>query len=235
MIVGSARSRRNLWARPVAQEWAESRHRSADNVAAAVSTEHRGARMSIGATEIWNRLSVSFFDRMWGDPNERRRFALRSRNAASVRDLAETLGRDVASSIDTLVPIDALAATITHAVLDELAFGQHLHRGTTAVRGGHQSPPGIDVTGNDTARADAPYYGIRQPVAHTLDWLIRHKPSAAGHVIAEIIGEAETRFDIPRNVSERSIATALALDSKLEPDVVDQFLARVGQPSADGE
>jgi hypothetical protein len=68
------------------------------------------------------------------------------------------------------------------------------------------------------------------PVTHMLDWLIRHHPDSARHAIGDIIGEAERRLGIPRDVSERSLSTALSLDSKLDAVTRKEFLSRVLSP-----
>jgi hypothetical protein len=41
-----------------------------------------------------------------------------------------------------------------------------------------------------------------------LDWLVRHEPGFGQAVIAEIIGEAESRFGVPRHVSTNSMESA---------------------------
>jgi hypothetical protein len=68
-----------------------------------------------------------------------------------------------------------------------------------------------------------------------LDWLIRHSPTSASHAIGEIIGEAQRRLNISREVSEHSIRTALVLDSNLAPSVRDEFLDIVFTPASTGD
>jgi hypothetical protein len=53
-----------------------------------------------------------------------------------------------------------------------------------------------------------------------LDWLIGHHPQAAHHTIGEIVGDAERRLEIPRDVTAQSIRTALGLDSRLPRQVL---------------
>jgi hypothetical protein len=100
--------------------------------------------------------------------------------------------------------------TVRHALLDELAAGQEIE---------HGEPD------------DHTFYGINHHVARMLDWLIRHSPNSAAHVIGETIGEVERRFGIPRQVTEESICTALALDGKLDPDALHDYLDRVFTPA----
>jgi hypothetical protein len=67
-------------------------------------------------------------------------------------------------------------------------------------------------------------------VAQMLDWFIRHYPAFAGHLVGSITGEAERRLGIPRAVTERSLATALDLDGKLEYESLQEFLRRIVSP-----
>lgn len=76
----------------------------------------------------------------------------------------------------------------------------------------------------------ATFYGITTPVTKMLDWLIRHHPRTAHHLISEIIGDAERRLEIPREVSADSIRTALGLDSTLPRQARLDFLERALPP-----
>ncbi|MGH4007652.1 MAG: hypothetical protein ACRDTH_05710 [Pseudonocardiaceae bacterium] len=64
-----------------------------------------------------------------------------------------------------------------------------------------------------------------------LDWLIRHNPTSADDTIGEIIGEAQRRLHIPREVSEHSLCTALILNSKLDSSARDEFPDLVFTPT----
>jgi hypothetical protein len=213
---------RSVWARPVAEEWAEQRRRSSEGVAETVATEHGGVSLPPGIAAIWSQFTRMFFSYLWERPGVRRRWALRWRNEAAVRDVAEALGWEVATSMDRLVPLDAVVATIQRAVLDEFTTGQQLDRSIQGKK--------LHVAGPADADAGSVLYGIAPPVAQMLDWLIRHHPRSARHAIGEIIGEAERRLDMPREVSEHSLRTALALDSELDPATRKEFLSRVLTP-----
>lgn len=108
---------------------------------------------------------------------------------------------------DSIIDRHDFAATVRHAFLDEFATGRELDEAT-------------GDTGPTT------FYGITTPVANMLDWLIRHHPRTAHSVISEIIGDAERRMEVPRDVSAASIRTALGLDSKLPPQALQDFLER---------
>lgn len=152
----------------------------------------------------------------------RRRWALRWRTEKAVQEIAESLSWEVAGSIGSLIPVDDLGPTIRQAVLDEFATGQQLDRQIA----------GRTLRVADPAdRDDAVFYGIMPSIARMLDWLIRHEPRSAGHIIGEIVGEAERRLGIPREVSEHSLRTALALDSKLDQAARKEFLSRVLTPN----
>ena len=132
---------------------------------------------------------------------------------------------EAAASLPRLVPADALATTIRLAVLDEFRTGQLLHRATNDSKKLHVADP----AGND----DPVQYGIMRPVTRMLDWLIRHDPASAGRAINSIIGEAERELALPREVSERSVSVALALDSELDPGTQEEFLRQVLTPEMD--
>lgn len=77
----------------------------------------------------------------------------------------------VAEGLDDVVPLHALATTVRHAVLDELATGLEL--------------------GEDD---DPVFFGIVTDVVKMLDWLIRHQSDLAKSVIGDIVGDAERRM-----------------------------------------
>jgi len=208
-------SGRNVWARAVAQEWAERRSRSPESVDQVLSTQRAGVSNAPGITELWNRFTASFFSLLWDSPGRRKRWALRWRTETAVREIAEDLGWEVAASLDRIIPLDPVAATIRHAVLDEIAIGRQLDE--------HSSDPVPDD-------ADWKHYGIQPQVAKMLDWFVRHHPATAAYTIGEIIGEATDRFGIPRKIAENTIETALTLDSELSEDILDDFLARIFDP-----
>ena len=200
---------RNLWARVVAQEWVEQRNRSDDSVEAAVAGDHDGHTLAPGVAEVWTTFSRSFFSHLWDRQGFRKRWSLRWRTQESVREVAETLSWEVAASVPKLVGLHDLAITVRQAVLHEYASGKD-----------NQNAIG----------ADHAFYGITRPVARTLTWLIRHDPALAARTIDQITGEA-LRMEIPRQVSERSIATALSLDASFDAVTLNDFLARVFAPN----
>jgi hypothetical protein len=203
-------SGRTVWSRAVAEEWAEARRRSPEGVAAVVSAGQGGTTPSPpGVEDMSNWFARLFFSRLWESLKYRKRWALRWRNEDAVRDVAKDLSWDVGANLRRIVPTTDLAATVKYAVLDELA------------------------TGKDLDRSDDPIlYGITPPVSRMLDWLIRHAPETAMHAVGEIAGDAQRREDIPREVTKRSLATALSLNGKLDTKERNEFLDRVLGPDA---
>ncbi len=218
---------RSAWARPVAEEWAEQRRRSYDGVAQAVSADRSGAFLPVGIADIWGRFTRTFFALLWERSAVRKRWALRWRTEAAVRDIAEELSWEVAASLHRLIPTDALAKTIELAVMDELATGQQLDRA------GRDRE--LHLAGPDDVGEGETFYGIMPKVARMLGWLVRHEPGAAAHVIGSITGEAERRLGIPRDVTEATVSTALSLDGGLDAGALDEFLSRVLTPASPKE
>ncbi|MFF4542463.1 hypothetical protein [Streptomyces aureus] len=202
---------RSLWSRPVAADWAEERDRSPENAAAKLSSGDDD--LSLGLSELRQRLARRFLGSLWERPDWRKRWALRFRTESAVHEIADDLAFSVATDTDDIINHYDLAATVRHAFLDEFATGKELDEAT-------------GDTGPTT------FYGITTPVVKMLDWLIRHHPLSAHHAIAEIIGEAERRMGIPRDVSSESIRTALGLDSKLPRQVRLDFLERALPPGS---
>ncbi|MFF3335726.1 hypothetical protein ACFYWX_40455 [Streptomyces sp. NPDC002888] len=194
----------------MAQDWAEQRHRSPESTAATLNSDNDNP--PIGASELRHRLARLFFGVLWERPDRRKRWALRHRNEAAVHEVADELAWNVAADTEGIISPYDLAATVRYAFLDELAYGKELDEAT-------------GDTGPTT------FYGIVTPVAKMLDWLIGHHPLAAHHVIGEIIGDAERRLEIPRDVTAESIRTALGLDSQLPRQTRLEFLKRVLPPA----
>jgi hypothetical protein len=220
---------RSLWSRPVAEEWVEQRERSSEGLTRAMSADKEGT--PLGVSEAAAGLSRSFLATLWSYRPFRTRWALRWRNQDAVRQVADVLGRDAAEyMVRGLLPLDALSTTIEHAVLDQLAIGQQLARDTRDILNKDRT---LHLAGPGDADDGHPYYGMAIGVARMLDWFIRHYPAFAGSLVGSITGEAERRLNIPRKVTERSLATALDLDGELEYDSLQEFLRRVMSPGSD--
>ena len=210
-------SGRSAWAKPVAADWAERRSRSDESLNAVLSSADQD-NLPIGQGKIRDAFSRIFLRLLWERPQVRKRWALRHRTEETVRDLTEELGWTVAVNLDKILPLHDIGITVRHAVLDELAYGQDLH----------------DTNAKYSKRpVPATFYGITAPVARVLDWFIRLDPDGAGFVIGEIVGDAERRLGIPRDVTAASLRTALSLDGEIEDDKARDYLDRVLPPRAD--
>lgn len=203
-------SGRSLWARPVAEDWAEARSKSPEGVSAAMASGNNDS-LSRGAAEVHQRLTENFTRTLWERPAVRKRWTLRHRNEEAVRELAGELAWEVAASLNRFIPTEELGSTIRHAVLDELATGIDRHE---------------DLVDNQ----DWEYIGITLPVSEMLGWHVRHFPHSAQTVINDIVGEAERRFAMPRQVTIRSLSTALTLDGGLDQETLETYLKRVLPP-----
>ncbi|MFX4293639.1 hypothetical protein [Streptomyces bohaiensis] len=190
-------SGRSAWSRPVAQDWAHARRRSADSVVATLTGGDASTRPP-GIRDVQDHFGRAFHASLFSRPDIRKRWALRWRGEDEVRKVADQLARNVADGLDQIIPTDDLAATVRHAVLDELAL-QH------------------------DGRPDQSY-GLSPRVTRTLDWLIRHHPKYGHRVLGDIVGEAERRVGIPRHRMERCLRTSLALDGKLSDEQLHDYL-----------
>jgi hypothetical protein len=92
---------RTMWARPVALEWAERRRRSPEGVESAVSVPYQDGWSSMpeGVSAVWQWMSRMFFGELWNRSGYRKRWALRWRTKAAVREVSERLAWDVAASL----------------------------------------------------------------------------------------------------------------------------------------
>jgi len=190
---------RSMWSRPVADDWAETRRRSRDGVARTMADrEHEN--LSIGVVRIWDYFTNAFTIDLWDRDSNRKRFALRWRTKAAVREVAHDVAWTAAASLDRIVPAGDLGHTIRAAVLFELADWQR------------------------TQRAEKISYPINHAITRMLDWYIQHQPERARAVVAEIVGEAERGLDISPAVTGYSLRQALALDGKLpDENAYEQF------------
>lgn len=181
---------RSMWSRPVAEDWAESRRRSRDGVARTMADRDHD-NLSVGVARLWDYFTNAFSIDLWDRDSNRKRFALRWRTKAAVREVARDVAWTAAASLDRIIPLNDLGATIRAAVLFEFADWQR------------------------TVSNEEVSYPINYAIIRTLDWLIQHKPEQARAVVAEIVGEAERALNIPPAVTGFSLRQALALDGKL--------------------
>lgn len=218
---------RSLWARPVAEEWAEQRQRDPDAITASVSITGRyGGPVPAGQAELATALARSFLADLWDWRPFRSRWALRWRTRDHVAEVADALAHEAASYVvRDFLPIDALSLTLSHALLDDLRESQRGHESALADDG-----KGLRlVTPDDAAAAadnDPPWYSLMPQLEDMLTWLARHQPSSASHIISEVIGEAERNFGIPRHVTAQTFRYAL-------PQDMYEFADKVLPPTTD--
>ncbi|MFY1637108.1 hypothetical protein ACN27F_28175 [Solwaraspora sp. WMMB335] len=199
---------RSMWSRPVAEDWAETRRRSRDGVARTMA-DHDHENLSVGVARLWDYFTNAFAIDLWDRDRNRKRFALRWRTKAAVRDVAHDVAWTAAASLDRIVPLGDLGATIRAAVLFELADWQR------------------------TVLNEKVSYPINHAIARMLDWLIQHEPEQARAVVAEIVGEAERGLGIPPEITGSSLRQALALDGKLSGEnAYAEFLNLVLPPDS---
>lgn len=203
---------RNMWSRAVGEDWAEHRRRTTSAAAGALATSDDDDLPS-GMTELKTRFTARFFNALWERPDRRKRWALRHRTETAVGQVADGLGWTVVDELGDIIPTGALATTIRYAVLYEITTGMELHR---------------ETSGPDE---DPVFFGLVPDVAKMLDWLIRHHPDHAKYIIGDIVGDAERRLDVPRDVTAQTLRTALGLDGEMGESVYRDYLERVLPPA----
>lgn len=204
---------RAQWARAVAQDWVEARARSTEGIRATMSAGDRD-HLSPGAAEVRDRFATDFHHTLWERPDVRKRWILRQRNEASVREVSDALAWSVANSLDRILPTDILGPTLEGAVLDDFADSFKLH--------------GVDEKSGKKKESDAErwwHLNLTIPVAKMLDWFIRHHPDAAQWHIGHIMREAHTRWSIPPKETVRVLRQALSLDGELSKEARETYFA----------
>jgi len=210
-------SGRSVWARPVANEWAEQRRRDPEGLVQAV-TAGRDYGFAPGIEVVRGRLERMLMGALWEHAPYRHRWSIRWRSREAVQEVAGDLSRLVAADLQErgFVDLSDLSDTLIHALLDELAYGRDLNR---SIDDGKIPEPAV-------------FYGITPPVEHMLRWLIGCDPVRAGRVITAVIGEAERRLEIPRAVTERSLRLAATPVDVMDHTSLRDYLDRVMSPEA---
>jgi hypothetical protein len=201
-------SGRNMWSRPVAEEYAEARKQAPEAIDATMSVQHGEVNLPRGKAKLWQRFTRTFLSVLWGKPTMRQRWSLRWRTEPAVRQVAEGLAWEVAGSLDHIVPMQKLGTTIRYAILGELAAQQANARSL--------SRAGEDPDGDH-------YYGLTPAVAGMIAWYIRHDPALAHAVLGETVGQAERELGIPRDATVETVDTAVSLDGDLADDEKEAF------------
>jgi predicted DNA-binding transcriptional regulator AlpA len=212
---------RSSWSRPVAEEWAEQRRRSPGGLIEAITPPgHDGP---LGTAELQDQFTAAFFDLLWDFPGYRKRWAVRWRTETAVRGVAKGLSREVAAGLDRIIPFPAVAMTIEHALIEQLADGWRCHLEVREI------VPGLDES---PAGASWESVGTLPGIGQMLGWLVRHDPQAAAHSISSAIAVAGQRYNVPRHICENTIRDALDQDSGLDHGDIRDYLTRVYTPES---
>ncbi|MEN4397406.1 hypothetical protein [Mycolicibacterium conceptionense] len=198
---------RKMWSRPVGSDWAESRNRLPDSVAAALAGS---SELSVGQVDLRDRFTAKFFNRLWSSAF-RKQWRLKDEQTA--RQRAVELAAVVATNVDDIISAEALRATVCAAVLGQ--FRKDIATGTI-------SPEKLD------------YVFIPPPTGKILDWLVRHHPWQAATAINTIIGSAESELALPPDATIAAIRRTLNYDGKLARHGYDAYLDRVLPPPTEG-
>ena len=199
---------RNMWSRPVAADWAEQRNRSDEGVESVLAAQHGGeSSLSVGQHQVQEMFAKSFASQLWGNPERRKRWALRHRTPEQVQQTSQDLARSVAMSLNRIIPMPELTAVVRMTVISEFA-----HDAQECAEEGRPVSRGSLHLWRTTARM--------------VDWVIRHDPAAAQRMVGDIVREAQNKLDIAPEVVGYALIQAMALDGSLDRDVVRSFLER---------
>ncbi|MCK2245449.1 MULTISPECIES: AlpA family transcriptional regulator [unclassified Crossiella] len=189
---------RRRWSRPVVQDWVEQRRRDPSNLATVLSGDAE-EQLAPGLRNLWKRLTESAFRELWGQPAFQRRWSRPHRNEKAVLSVAEHVGWVSALQLESVVPFDALAEAIEHAVLWELS--------------------------TDSVVADR-YVAFSRRTGEHLGWFVQHKPSRAPQLFGSIVREAERKLEISPKVTKASLRQALIMDGGfVNSEQLDEFFA----------
>ena len=205
---------RDMWSRPVAEDWAEERRRSHEGIAEVLGDQEH-PNLDRGVAELWQEFTRRFTSRLWDNMTWRKRFALRWRTKSAVEEIATDLAWNVAGDLRRIVPITDLGHTVRDAVLYRFISWQRL-------------------TDKDPDELTAPgaYLPLGRQVAHMLDWLIRHHHGQAAHIVATIVGDAERELNLPAALTGYSLRKAMGLDGKLDAETYNAFFDRALPPES---
>ncbi|WP_053686834.1 hypothetical protein [Streptomyces sp. IGB124] len=115
------------WARAVADDWVEKRHRSYEGVKAAMPAGDRD-ELCRGAAEVRDHFAADFQSTLWDRPDVRKRWVLRARNQESGKEVSDALAWTVAVRLDRIVPTQFLGHTVESAVIHDFADAIDLDR-----------------------------------------------------------------------------------------------------------
>lgn len=206
---------RKAWSRAVIADWFERRRN--ENPGGSDPDEDLG--LTRGKRELFEKFGDLFFSRLWQNPERRGRWALRSRRAALVREVANDLSLDVVSNANWFIRIGDLIVTLRSAVLGEFAEQQRLDRSIARTTGS------IEPT---------TFFGIGPPIARLIVWLIEFEPTLAVQTLGDIVGEAERNLGIARKTSMWSLKTAVLLDRRGNSENLKAFFDGPMRPILEG-
>lgn len=200
---------RNMWARPVADDWAEQRRRSDEGMSAVLGDEgpYQLAPLALQARQRW---AASFYGLLWDNPQMRQRWARRYRTEEAVAAATDMLARTAAVSMDRLVPKGELLATVRKQVISDFENDLKFHDGKV-FKGA---------------------LSLWRTTETMLQWAVRLDPGMGQRLLGEIIGEAERQLEIPREVSTFTLRAALQNDKQLDDQQRDALIDLVLPPDA---
>jgi hypothetical protein len=208
---------RNMWSKPVIDDWVESRRRSREGLQKVLATValDTGNLVTPAIADMYKRFQKSFSRYLWAEASIRKRWALRWRTPSAVHEVVDLLAQDAAVSASKLLPITEINYTLMYAILGELCETL-----TRRMLYPQESDPCIHRD----------FAGFPKYVDHLLRWLIRQDFSAAMHCVAAVVPHSmhlnmnPLTTPIPIDYVKNSVVNAIRFGDDLTVDERDRFL-----------
>lgn len=189
------------WSRPVVQDWREERRR--DSPEDILTGNESGPSSAVSA--LWARLTTNFTEDLQhrtGNGGFLQRVLSSVTGPAPTRDTAPELAWTAAlQAEDMLPPLEPTIHVIEQAVLREFATAP--------------APPGgvreLDLT---------------EPTGRLLVWFVEHMPRSVPALFGAIVGEADRREVVAREVAINTLRSTVLFESgkRFDTDTLKQFL-----------
>ncbi|MEV7297186.1 hypothetical protein AB0N79_37050 [Streptomyces microflavus] len=201
------------WAKPVAQDWAESHRQTHVPESVLSATTSYGTTQPVGLVDDHDRLRRTFHETLTADRGTGRRTTPYLKGEPA-REAADSLAWDAAASViygndQGLVPHEAIRVVLIESIVAR--FAEDVDRGK-----------------EEQSRL-AP---IRANTMRLLAWYLRHRPRSTAGILGEICLLARVKLDLSPSTVGSVLRRSFHLSSGLDRSVTDALLESALPPSA---